>query len=65
VKLAGVEDALHLFAVPVAGVGQQHLAGLGDAGGSELPLGGSGIGSRCPKSARTVPLPSFIRPRAR
>jgi hypothetical protein len=31
---------LHLFAVPVAGVGQQHLGQLVDARGLELALGG-------------------------
>ena len=37
---AAVGDALHLFAVPVAGVGQQHLGRLVDAGRGELALGG-------------------------
>ena len=37
---AAVGDALHLLAVPVASVGQQHLRRLGDAGGRQLALGG-------------------------
>jgi hypothetical protein len=37
---AAVDDALHLLALPVAGVGQQHLRRLVDAGGGELALGG-------------------------
>jgi hypothetical protein len=38
--IAAIDDALHLFAVPVAGVGQQHLGRVIDAGGSELALRG-------------------------
>ena len=36
---AVVADPLHLLAVPVAGVGEQHPGQLVDAGGVELALG--------------------------
>ena len=37
---AALGDPLHLLAVPVAGVGQQHRGQRVDAGGRELALGG-------------------------
>ena len=38
--IAAIDDALHLLAVPVAGVGEQHLGRVRDAGGGQLALRG-------------------------
>jgi hypothetical protein len=37
---AAVDDLLHLLLMPVAGVGEQHLWDVGDAGGVQLALSG-------------------------
>jgi hypothetical protein len=49
-----VDDPLHLLVVPVAGLGQQHVRGLVDAGRRQLALGGGEHRSRCPKSGAAV-----------
>jgi hypothetical protein len=37
---AAIDDVLHLLLMPVAGIGEQHLGAVADAGGLELALGG-------------------------